>query len=306
MKAHARRRRRRRAPPPAREALGVLRLGVRNAVGQPHALDPDDDRDRHRHGRRHLDLRARPKRRRQRSARAWAVRQPRHPRVPRLGRAAPQDRATAMAGRRDRARCVLALPVMCSRSTTPSSRSARGTRTTRTSCSRTRTTLSTRCRWPKGDVSRAMTSTPRAPVANLFMPAEAKTVRRRPSGRQVRARRRTAVFWSSASTPRSARGSSTASPAATSTINIPYTTYHHLPSSQILALQVFPKPGESSGVVIDEVVGILKRAHGPRAAFEGQDFTQQTSTFLSSHRSTSRSASPRSASSRWSSAASAS
>jgi putative ABC transport system permease protein len=63
-------------------------------------------------------------------------------------------------------------------------------------------------------------------------------------------------------------------------INIPYSTYHHLPNSQMIFLQVFPKPGESAGVVIDEVIGILKRVHGPRAAFEGQDFSQQASVFL--------------------------
>jgi putative ABC transport system permease protein len=62
-------------------------------------------------------------------------------------------------------------------------------------------------------------------------------------------------------------------------INIPYTTYHHLPGSQIEYLQVWAKPGESTAAVIDEVQGILKHLHGPHAAFEAQDFTQQLSQF---------------------------
>ncbi|MBV8082811.1 MAG: ABC transporter permease [Candidatus Eremiobacteraeota bacterium] len=65
------------------------------------------------------------------------------------------------------------------------------------------------------------------------------------------------------------------------TINIPYTAFHHLTNSQILYLQIFPKPGESSAAVIDDVIGILKRVHGSRAAFEGQDFSEQANTFLS-------------------------
>jgi putative ABC transport system permease protein len=62
-------------------------------------------------------------------------------------------------------------------------------------------------------------------------------------------------------------------------INIPYTAYHHLPGSQIEYLQVWAKPGESTAAVIDEVQGILKHLHGPHAAFEAQDFTQQVSQF---------------------------
>jgi putative ABC transport system permease protein len=62
-------------------------------------------------------------------------------------------------------------------------------------------------------------------------------------------------------------------------INIPYTAYHHLPGSQIEYLQVWAKPGESTAAVIDEVQGILKHLHGPHAAFEAQDFTQQLSVF---------------------------
>ena len=65
------------------------------------------------------------------------------------------------------------------------------------------------------------------------------------------------------------------------TINIPYTAFHHLPNSRVLGLQIFPQPGESAAAVIDDVEGILKRIHGARAAFEGQDFSQQANTFLS-------------------------
>jgi putative ABC transport system permease protein len=62
-------------------------------------------------------------------------------------------------------------------------------------------------------------------------------------------------------------------------INIPYTAYHDLPGSQIEYLQVWAKPGESTAAVIDEVQGILRHLHGPHAAFEAQDFTQQVSQF---------------------------
>jgi len=64
------------------------------------------------------------------------------------------------------------------------------------------------------------------------------------------------------------------------TIFIPYTTFHHIGNSQILFLQVFARPGEEPARVIDDVIGILKRLHGPRAAFEGQDFSQQANIFL--------------------------
>ncbi len=62
-------------------------------------------------------------------------------------------------------------------------------------------------------------------------------------------------------------------------INIPYSTYHRLPGSQIVYLQVWGKPGVDTAAVIDEVQGILKHIHGPHAAFEAQDFTQQVSQF---------------------------
>jgi putative ABC transport system permease protein len=64
-------------------------------------------------------------------------------------------------------------------------------------------------------------------------------------------------------------------------ISIPYSTYHHLPGSQILYLQVWAKPGESAGAVIDEVQGILRHLHGPRAVFEAADFTAQVTQFES-------------------------
>jgi len=63
------------------------------------------------------------------------------------------------------------------------------------------------------------------------------------------------------------------------TINIPYTTYHHLPGSQIEYLQVWGQPGVPTAAVIDEVQGILTHLHGTHAAFEAQDFTQQVNTF---------------------------
>jgi putative ABC transport system permease protein len=64
-------------------------------------------------------------------------------------------------------------------------------------------------------------------------------------------------------------------------IFIPYTTYHHLPGSQMVYLQVWAKPGESNGAVIDEVQGILKHIHGPHAVFEATDLTQQITQFES-------------------------
>jgi putative ABC transport system permease protein len=63
------------------------------------------------------------------------------------------------------------------------------------------------------------------------------------------------------------------------TINIPYTTFHHLPNTQIAYLQVWAKPGEEPAAVIDEVQGIIRHFHGPHAVYEAQDFTQQVSAF---------------------------
>ncbi len=117
-------------------------------------------------------------------------------------------------------------------------------------------------------------------VANLFTPAKQRLFGDGPAvGKYVRvAERRFLVVGVYA--PISA-GILSGAAGSDYTINIPYTAYHHLTNSQILYLQVFPKPGENPGAVIDEVVGILKRVHGSRAAFEGQDYSQQASTFLS-------------------------
>jgi len=117
-------------------------------------------------------------------------------------------------------------------------------------------------------------------VADLFMPAKQRLFGDGPAvGKYVRvAERRFLVVGVYA--PISA-GILSGAAGSDYTINIPYTAYHHLANSQITYLQVYPKPGESSGAVIDDVVGILKRVHGSRAAFEGQDFSQQASIFLS-------------------------
>jgi len=118
------------------------------------------------------------------------------------------------------------------------------------------------------------------PVADLLMPAKQRLFGDGPAvGKYVRiADRRFLVVGVYA--PISA-GIFSGAGGSDYTINIPYTTFHHLPNSQVLYLQIFPKPGESAAAVIDDVVGILKRVHGTRAAFEGQDFSQQANTFLS-------------------------
>jgi putative ABC transport system permease protein len=118
------------------------------------------------------------------------------------------------------------------------------------------------------------------PVANLLMPAKQRLFGDGPAvGKYVRiADRRFLVVGVYA--PISA-GIFSGAGGSDYAINIPYTTFHHMPNSQVLYLQVFPKPGESAAAVIDDVVGILKRVHGTRAAFEGQDFSQQANTFLS-------------------------
>ncbi|HZV79928.1 MAG TPA: ABC transporter permease [Candidatus Binatus sp.] len=118
------------------------------------------------------------------------------------------------------------------------------------------------------------------PVANLLMPAKQRLFGDGPAvGKYVRiADRRFLVVGVYA--PISA-GIFSGAGGSDYTINIPYTTFHHMPNSQLLYLQIFPKPGESAAAVIDDVVGILKRVHGTRAAFEGQDFSQQANTFLS-------------------------
>jgi len=62
-------------------------------------------------------------------------------------------------------------------------------------------------------------------------------------------------------------------------IYIPYTTYHHLPGSQMAYLQVWARPGVSTAAVIDEVQGIFAHIHGPHSNIEAQDFTQQVNQF---------------------------
>lgn len=64
------------------------------------------------------------------------------------------------------------------------------------------------------------------------------------------------------------------------TVFIPYTTYHHLPGSSILGLQVYHAADSSAAQTIDEVQAQLARIHGPRAKYEAQDFSQQAGTFL--------------------------
>ena len=118
------------------------------------------------------------------------------------------------------------------------------------------------------------------PVANLFTPAKERLFGDGPAvGKYLRIEnRRFLVIGVYA--PISA-GILSGAAGSDYTITIPYTTYHHLPNSEPLFLQVYQQPGESAAVVIDEVIGILKRAHGPRAAFQGQDLSQQANTFLS-------------------------
>ena len=62
-------------------------------------------------------------------------------------------------------------------------------------------------------------------------------------------------------------------------LNIPYTTYHRLPGSQVLGLQLFAAPGSSSTETIDDAESILKRVH-PNASFQSFDSSQQGASFL--------------------------
>ena len=62
---------------------------------------------------------------------------------------------------------------------------------------------------------------------------------------------------------------------------IPYSTYHRIPGSQLLGLQVYPADGVPPARAIDSVVDILKRLHGTRTQFVGIDVTQQFNAFLS-------------------------
>jgi ABC-type antimicrobial peptide transport system permease subunit len=116
-------------------------------------------------------------------------------------------------------------------------------------------------------------------VANLLMPAKQELFGAGPAvGKYVRIENRrflvVGVYAPVSLGLLSGLGGESAS-----TINIPYTAYHHLPGSQIEYLQVWAKPGVPTADVIDEVQGILQHIHGPHAAFEAQDFTQQVDQF---------------------------
>jgi len=65
------------------------------------------------------------------------------------------------------------------------------------------------------------------------------------------------------------------------TVLIPYTTFHNLPGSTIIGLQIYPIAGAQPARVIDEVESILKRIHGTRTRYQGFDSGQQGAAFLS-------------------------
>ena len=62
-------------------------------------------------------------------------------------------------------------------------------------------------------------------------------------------------------------------------LTIPYTTFHRLPNSQMLGLQLYAAPGSTPAQAIDDAENILKRAH-PKATFQSFDSSQQGATFL--------------------------
>jgi ABC-type antimicrobial peptide transport system permease subunit len=62
-------------------------------------------------------------------------------------------------------------------------------------------------------------------------------------------------------------------------LTIPYSTFHRLPDSQVLGLQLYTAPGSTSAEAIDDAENILKRAH-PKASFQSFDSSQQGATFL--------------------------
>ena len=63
-------------------------------------------------------------------------------------------------------------------------------------------------------------------------------------------------------------------------LNIPYTTYHRLPGTQIDGLQLYNAPGSTPAQTIDDAEAILRRIHGPGAAFQSFDSSQQGEAFL--------------------------
>jgi putative ABC transport system permease protein len=118
-------------------------------------------------------------------------------------------------------------------------------------------------------------------VANLVMPAKQKLFGDAPAvGKYVRIENRRFLVVG-VYAPVSLGLLSGLGGGSASSIDIPYTAYHNLPGSQIEYLQVWPKPGEQPAAVTDEVMGILRHIHGPHAAFDAQDFTQQVGQFQS-------------------------
>jgi putative ABC transport system permease protein len=63
-------------------------------------------------------------------------------------------------------------------------------------------------------------------------------------------------------------------------LTIPYTTYHHLPGTQMDGLQLYNAPGSTPAQTIDDAEAVLKRIHGPGAQFQSFDSSQQGAAFL--------------------------
>jgi putative ABC transport system permease protein len=63
-------------------------------------------------------------------------------------------------------------------------------------------------------------------------------------------------------------------------LTIPYTTYHRLPSSQVIGLQVYSDARSTSAQTIDDAEAVLKRVHGPNVKFTSFDTTQQGDAFI--------------------------
>jgi len=63
-------------------------------------------------------------------------------------------------------------------------------------------------------------------------------------------------------------------------LTIPFTTYHRLPDTAIVGLQLYNAPGSTPAQTIDDAEAILKRIHGPAAQFQSFDSSQQGAAFL--------------------------
>jgi ABC-type antimicrobial peptide transport system permease subunit len=63
-------------------------------------------------------------------------------------------------------------------------------------------------------------------------------------------------------------------------LNIPYTTYHRLPATEIEGLQLYNAPGSTPAQTIDDAEAILKRIHGAGTSFQSVDSSQQGAAFL--------------------------